>query len=82
MGAKWGDFGSFCVWTMSVAVLMGFLAFWPNRVGTDESNSIFGVVDLEVRGREQLDLTIPMGGKRFYHILTVILLKLIQLLTT
>ena len=41
-------------------------------------NSIFGLVDLAVRGREQLDLTITMGGKKFYQILTVILLKLIQ----
>ena len=45
VGEKWGgisdflsDFGSFCVWTLLAAVLMGFLAFWPNRVGTDESS--------------------------------------------
>ena len=45
-------------------------------------NSIFGLVDSAVRVREQLDLTIPMGGKIFYQILTVILLKLITISST
>ena len=45
VGAKWGgisdflsDFGSFCVWTMSAAVHVGFWAFPPNQVGKDESS--------------------------------------------
>ena len=55
VGAKWGsntdflsDFGSFCVRTISAAVLLYFFAFQPNRVGMDESSMTMWVTRFSV----------------------------------